>query len=420
MAVLSGQLIHELKDHQRLVTELAELRHVRYGMLNADKWVRQVSEIIEQRIQEIELDGEKRASAKAALERLLETLLTEADRYLREQHTSGNWWQRSTGRMKEGLRNTLMDIDTVKAGIPAYADQILDQLENPETRKDISAFLNGLINDVTESTFGQMDDSVRDRIRERNRCTGSITECKAQIANQMGVDDAKARQHALLLVLCSVLMLLIAVRDRDSGNQAKWLLLCGGALALLLCGIFTPMLEVEAQISELHIVLMGHSLAFYNEVLYFQSKSIFDVASILVSKREITMVLVGILLVMFSVVFPALKLAASVALVYRPDGLGRSKLVRFFALKSAKWSMADVMVIAILMAYVGFNGMISRQLEKIASGAATAGVDVLTTNGTALQPGYFMFLAFCLFGLLLSTLLDAELADKGAGYIYSA
>jgi uncharacterized paraquat-inducible protein A len=123
---------------------------------------------------------------------------------------------------------------------------------------------------------------------------------------------------------------------------------------------------------------------------------------------------------MFSVVFPALKLAASVALVYRPDGLGRSKLVRFFALKSAKWSMADVMVIAILMAYVGFNGMISRQLEKIASGAATAGVDVLTTNGTALQPGYFMFLAFCLFGLLLSTLLDAELADKGAGYIYSA
>ena len=84
-------------------------------------------------------------------------------------------------------------------------------------------------------------------------------------------------------------------------------------------------------------------------------------------------------------------------------------MVRFFAFKSGKWSMADVMVVSIFMAYIGFNGMIASQLELITRGAASAGVDVLTTNGTALQPGFFMFLAFCVFSLIVSTMLESSL-----------
>jgi hypothetical protein len=72
--------------------------------------------------------------------------------------------------------------------------------------------------------------------------------------------------------------------------------------------------------------------------------------------------------------------------------------------------MADVMVIAIFMAYIGFNGMIGSQLDLITRGAASAGVDVLTTNGTSLQPGFFMFLAFCVFSLVVSTIMESALA----------
>ena len=62
--------------------------------------------------------------------------------------------------------------------------------------------------------------------------------------------------------------------------------------------------------------------------------------------------------------------------------------------------MADVMVVAMFMAYIGFNAIITNQFDQL----RTAGqqLDLVTTNGTALQPGYYLFLAYCLLGLFLS------------------
>jgi len=401
-----------LREHQVLVQDRAELRHVRYGMLNADKWVRQVSEIVEQKIEEIEIRGEKREAMKKALERILDTLITEADLYLRLQNTSGNWWDRTTGKVKESLRGSLMDIETVKAGIPGYADQILIELEKPETRQNIDRFLTHLISDVTTTTFGQVDHTLRNEIRKRHHCSSSITECKSRISDRLVLVDHRALFLAKLVLLCAALMLLQVQGQPRPEDRLQWMMLSFGALLLLLCGLLTPMIEVEAQISHLRFVLMEHPLEFFNEVLYFQSKSILDVVSILMATREPDTMLVGVLLVTFSIVFPALKLIASVFYIYHPGWSRRWSAVEFFALKSGKWSMADVMVIAILMAYIGFNGMISSQLNLISSGATTAGIEVLTTNGTSLQPGFFMFLAFCIYSLLVSTMMEAVLRDQ--------
>ncbi|MEJ8566458.1 paraquat-inducible protein A [Elongatibacter sediminis] len=410
LALLSWQLIGHMKTQQSLSQDLAELRHVRYGMLNADIWVNQVSEIVENQVRDLEIQGAKRESVRHALENILDTLLTAADEYVRLQNTTGDWWDRTTGRIKEGMRNTLMDIDTVKAGIPQYADRILLELDKPETRRQLSAFLVSLLSDITEETFGQVDDSVRQDIRERHGCAGSITECKALINDRLAHHQGRSRNLAGLALICALLMLLEVKHAGQAGNRAQWILLSGAAGLLLACGILTPMIEVEAQINQLSFTLMGEPVRFYNEVLYFQSKSILDVVSILTATREPDMVLVGVLLVTFSVAFPLLKLLASIAYAYDLRGLRHNAFIEFFALKSGKWSMADVMVIAILMAYIAFNGMINSQLNLISQGARRASVEVLTTNGTTLQLGFFMFLSFCLFSLLVSTLMETAIS----------
>ena len=138
-----------------------------------------------------------------------------------------------------------------------------------------------------------------------------------------------------------------------------------------------------------------------------------DVVAILTAKREIDMMLVGILIMTFSVIFPALKLIASMLYIYVLRSR-QSKIVEFFALKSSKWSMADVMVVAIFMAYVGFNGMIGSQMALIAEGGMARGVEALTTEGTALQIGFFMFLAFCIASLLAASLVDAVVKKERA------
>ena len=69
--------------------------------------------------------------------------------------------------------------------------------------------------------------------------------------------------------------------------------------------------------------------------------------------------------------------------------------------------MADVMVVSIFMAYIGFSRLIETQLGQI--GTRTPQVDVLVTNGTQLQVGFYFFAAFCLLGLIISTLAERYL-----------
>jgi uncharacterized paraquat-inducible protein A len=163
---------------------------------------------------------------------------------------------------------------------------------------------------------------------------------------------------------------------------------------------------MEAKISQMSFVLIGHPVHFENQVLYFQSKSILDVFWIMITHRDIPMKMVGLLLITFSIVFPLLKIISTLGYYYHYHRARENPVIKFFVLKSGKWSMADVMVIAIFMAYIGFNGIITSQFGQLSK--ANQELVILTTNGTSLQPGYYLFLTYTLLALLLSGFLTRK------------
>jgi hypothetical protein len=156
-------------------------------------------------------------------------------------------------------------------------------------------------------------------------------------------------------------------------------------------------------------VLFDHSVSFLNQILYFQTKSVLDVFWIMITHEDIQMKIVGILMVSFSVIFPVVKLTSSIFYYYNHWNARQNKLVQFFVLKSGKWSMTDVMIIAIFMAYIGFNGIISSQFGKLHS--ADNEIVLLTTNGTSLQPGFYLFMGYTVLALFLSEFLTRK-SDK--------
>jgi uncharacterized paraquat-inducible protein A len=164
---------------------------------------------------------------------------------------------------------------------------------------------------------------------------------------------------------------------------------------------------MEATISQMNFMLIGHPVHFENQVLYFQSKSILDVFWIMITHKDIQMKLVGILLITFSIIVPLLKIVSSLGYYFNYHKLRENPVIRFLVLKSGKWSMADVMVVAIFMAYIGFNGIISSQLGHLRS-VADQEVVILTTNATALQPGYYLFLTYTLLALFLTGFLTRK------------
>jgi len=163
------------------------------------------------------------------------------------------------------------------------------------------------------------------------------------------------------------------------------------------------MIEVDARIKTLNFTLLGEKVVFENQVLFFQSKSILDVVKVLVSQPKADSVLVGILILVFSIVFPCSKLIATGIHLLSKRKIAENKFIKYFAFKSGKWSMADVMVIAILMTYIGLNGILESQLSNL--NIHNNFLTTITTNNTALQPGYIIFVGFVLYGLVLSTIL---------------
>jgi hypothetical protein len=404
IAVLALQLIGSLRAHERMRMDLAEINDIKYGLLNADAWVQQVSGIIEKKINEFRLTPEKRKALKPMLEKMLDVFVTQADLYLRKHKKDQ---KKMMQRAKENVRQKIMDMEQVKAGIPEYADKILDEMNTPKARRQLRQFLGNLLADVSESTFAVGDESLARVVRDKYHCENRA-ECQTSIKDLIEANRLLAVRQALVLLSLTVLLFAGAMfaPGRMDSTRLSLLALCGAVL--LACGVLTPMIEVEARISELRFILLGEPVVFTDQILYFQSKSVLDVVQVLTSTGKSDMILVGVLIMTFSVVFPLAKLAASFAYLYGPRVLAQSAVIRFFALKSGKWSMADVFVVAMFMAYIGFKGVISSQLSTFVA-AAGEDADVLTTNGTSLQIGFFMFLAFCLASLVTSSLIEASI-----------
>lgn len=407
---LAVELIDTLRLHQRMTANLAEVNSIKYGLLNADAWIDQVAAIVERRIDEFKLTPESRKTLKPTVERMLDALVTQTAADLKQQNKSGPWVKR---QVRKGIQNAVFDIDKIRAAIPKYADRILDEIDKPASRRQLGSFFKAQLGEVSDSTFAVVDSDPIDALAGEYHCQDRPS-CQQAIAGQIDDNSLQATRLALmLLTLVAVLFVGVgAAPDRKAHNRLGLLALC--CTVLMACGVLTPMIDVEARITQLHFVLLGQPVAFTNQVLYFQSKSVLDVVRILTSTGKLDMILVGALMIVFCLVFPLAKLAASFVYLYDLRGLRHSAITRFFALKSGKWSMADVFVVAMLMAYVGFNGLIANELSKFAA-VGGAGVDILTTNGTSLQIGFSMFLAFCLANLATSTLIDSALGSESPG-----
>ena len=208
---------------------------------------------------------------------------------------------------------------------------------------------------------------------------------------------------AMLGCVIAVLLLWWFLRNRVELHATLFIMSLLFAFILLAVGLTASMIEVDARIKSLDFVLLGQHVVFKNQVLFFQSKSILDVVEVLVKQPAVDSILVGVLILVFSILFPIMKLTSTGIHLLSRRKIAENRVVKYFAFQSGKWSMADVIVIAILMVYIGLNGLLETQLANL--NIKTDFLTIITTNNTALQPGYIVFISFVLYGLILSTIL---------------
>ncbi len=105
---------------------------------------------------------------------------------------------------------------------------------------------------------------------------------------------------------------------------------------------------------------------------------------------------VAALIILFSVIIPVLKGLITVSTLAPLGAHWKNRLNRI-ASAISKWSMADVFVVAIFVAYLAANGL-------------DGGADLVEFNAQ-LGPGFWFFVGFCLLSILATQLITWRSSD---------
>ena len=375
---------------QEMKYDLATLNNAEFGLFNVEVWKTDLRQILVEEISSFQLTGENREVVKEQIESLLETLLVEVE---------ANIFSEKDGlfnKLKGMLVDVVIDFGKIKEKIPDYADAILKDLDNEENMAKLKVGLlskmDELIEEVelTKDVSGQF--SVLEKYGEKN-----IKACDFLLTQQ--IKDLQSRVWLYTGLGIFFILILWIVMLASGTNKFDYYILALSCLFLLAGGLFLPMMDLQAGLKQINFILLGHELNFENQVLFFQSKSIIQVVQTLIKAGTFNGILVGLLILVFSILFPLAKILASMLYIIK-SGIMDSKLGKWLVFNSGKWSMADVFVVAAFMAFLGFSGVIDSQLSAIPQNQY---ISSISFNATTFQPGFTWFIAFCLSGLFFST-----------------
>jgi len=397
--LLTVQYISLARQNQQLKTDLAEIDYIRYGLFNADEWTDQLSTILSIKIFEFKLTPESREKVLQNLENILYEVIDNVETMMKAKTAFGG---STINSLLPGLK---INLDSFRDSVPSYANQLLVELNKPENKVFLQQFLYNKLNDIAASTFNLDPMGPLYEVMDRYNCTNK-DDCRMLIMDKTGQMNKAINLRVILVMILVCAIFLVNLVTRKKINMVQATLLIIASFCLLLGGITTPMIDLEARIDQLMFQVMGEQVSFHNNIIFFQSKSISDVVRILFEDGRLPMIFVGILVFTFSIIFPSLKLISSLIYTYRIGNLRENRVIQFFVFKSGKWSMADVMVVAIFMAYIGFSSIIGNQLDILRETAKP--VEIFTTNGTKLLEGFYLFLLFCISSLLLSEIITRK------------
>ena len=124
--VFTWLTIDGLSSRRKLRTELAEISHVRYGLLSADRWVEKIVPILEARIDALELKPADRSNLRPAVEKALYRLLADVREKASAKDPQGGGLGGFLGQ-GNALVADLM-VGALRPHVPEYADVVLAEL----------------------------------------------------------------------------------------------------------------------------------------------------------------------------------------------------------------------------------------------------------------------------------------------------
>ncbi len=387
----------EVADIKR---DYSELNSITHGIMSVNIWRDHLTTMVLNRIDEFEFTEAQEDTLVHQVENILTAGIDKGADIL-DQKQKG-----IKAKLQKFAVKTLVPEDKIRALVPMFAQTIVNEIQKPENKEALKYVIKSKLQEYSDLTY---DDSQVATLKIRALLdkykVQSLTEFNEQIPKKIYVLEAQTYFHTYILlgIIGIFLLLWWLFRNQKAQHTPLFIISVLVSLVVLFSGLTAPMIEIDARFQEINFLLIGESITFNDQVIFFQSKSILEVIGILFNTGKLDSYLVGILILAFSIIFPVAKLLATQIYLAGNEKTRKNRILKFFTFKSGKWSMADVYVIAIFMAYIGFQGILDNQLSNL--NMETDSLVSISTNKTSLQPGFIIFIGFVLFSLILSSIL---------------
>jgi hypothetical protein len=397
-----GFNVHELSNRQeRIKKDYMVINNVSFGLLSVDQWRDNIVSAVDSQIQKFQFTPAQRQDLKKEIEQVLHGLVDTAVASIEKPQKSIG------GKLTKLAFNVFTSKKKLQEKVPGFADKIMSEINKPSSYRRLKRMAQSELDSLGKQTYDSS--KAAEKVFMDSIFTYYKTTDKAAFEKQAETDLELIKKQTYSWsfgMLGGILLILIIwwlIRNRRDLYTPLYILSIISALILLIVGLTTTMIQIDARIQEMDFYLLGQNVTFKNQVLFFQSKSILDVVEVLLKTGKLDSEIVGVLILAFSILFPMMKLLSTGIYILDQKKWSKNKFIYFFAFKSGKWSMADVMVVAILMTYIGFNGIVNSTLSDLNLNNGT--ISSITTNNTAIQPGYIIFIGFVLYGFTLSSIL---------------
>jgi hypothetical protein len=400
-----GWRLHLLSGQQEEVKQdYTDINNITLGLMSVDNWKDKVADIVSHQVKHFKLTPKQKRDLQVEVEQVIYALINKADSLVNKPQKSIG------GKIKQLAVKTFVHTDKIRAQVPEFARSIIAKVDNPKQKRQLSTLAMSKFNDAQHSggldSTRKANESLTEKMFRKYRVS-SPDGLDHKLSTLLSVYRTETYHNCFGMLTCILVVLACwwFLRKRVELHSTLFILSLLFAFILLAVGLTASMIEVDARIKSLDFVLLAEPVHFQNQVLFYESKSILGVVEVLFRQPAIDSIGVGLLILCFSILFPLTKLASTGIHLLSKRKLAENRVIKFFAFQSGKWSMADVIVIAILMTYIGLNGLLDSQLADL--NIRSSELTILTTNNTTLQPGYIIFISFVLYGLILSTILKA-------------
>jgi hypothetical protein len=406
-----GYKVHTLSDQAEAIRrDYSTTNNISFGILSVNKWRDLVVASVSHEIQNFTLTPAEKDSLEKEVAQLLNGMIDKGDSAINAPKKSIG------GKLQKLAYHAFVNKQEIRKMVPGFSQKLTNEMLEPSSKRRLKYLAKNKLEDLSQGIYDsskEADQKTLDSIYQRYHLDSDSAFQKYTDTNLPILQrNTYTYTYVILVVVLLVVGLWYLLRKQRHLYVSFYILSICIALVLLLVGLTTAMIDIDARINSLNFELLGETVSFKNQVIFFQSKSILDVVRILIATGKYDSIFVGILILVFSILFPIAKLFSTGISLLSQRKWGKNKYIHYFAFQSGKWSMADVTVVAIFMAYIGFNGILTSQMGylNVHSDAFTS----IATNQTSLQPGYIIFVTFVLFGLTLSQILKTITEKKPA------